>query len=90
MLIKDMLVCVFWGGTGSIEKLYAFFYKPASPERKVNGWEIYSPDKEFARQGVSEDWRVSKINEKYTVCLTAFLASFCSLFSPIAFLFLTR
>lgn len=55
---------------GRIEKLYAFTYQPPPPERELNGWELYDPLKEWARQGVDRDnhgWRISRINTDYTV-----------------------
>ncbi|KAF9895377.1 hypothetical protein FE257_000282 [Aspergillus nanangensis] len=53
---------------GRIDKLYAFAYQPPPPEREFNGWELYDPQKEWARQGVdcdSHGWRVSRINSNY-------------------------
>ena len=55
---------------GSLEKLYAFFFTPPTPERAVNGWKIYDALREYERMGIgsrSNDWRVSKINNSYTV-----------------------
>lgn len=55
---------------GSLEKLYAFFFKPPPPERVVNGWTVYDALKEYERMGLgtrTKDWRVSKINNTYTV-----------------------
>jgi hypothetical protein len=55
---------------GRIDKLYAFTYQPPPPEREFNGWELYDPIKEWARQGVDRDnhnWRISRINTDYTV-----------------------
>lgn len=55
----------------SVEKLYAFFYTPGSPERKHNGWAAYDPRKEYERMGVGTDkckgWRISRINKDYAV-----------------------
>ncbi|RFU26815.1 4-nitrophenylphosphatase, partial [Scytalidium lignicola] len=56
---------------GSIEKLYAFNYKPPPHERKINAWEIYDPRSEWKRQGISSKgvdrgWRISTINLDYT------------------------
>lgn len=53
-----------------MEKLYAFFFTPPTPERAVNGWKIYDALREYERMGIgsrSNDWRVSKINNSYTV-----------------------
>ncbi|KAI5847796.1 protein phosphatase [Morchella snyderi] len=54
----------------SVEKLYAFFYTPGSPERRHNGWAAYDPRKEYERMGVGTDkckgWRISRINKDYT------------------------
>lgn len=54
---------------GRIEKLYAFSYVPQPPEKELNGWSIYEPKKEFARQGISTDkgWRITRINTNYQV-----------------------
>lgn len=55
---------------GKIEKLYAFSFKPAPQEKGINGWNIYDPRKEFARQGISpaKGWRITNINADYQVC----------------------
>jgi myotubularin-related protein 6/7/8 len=56
----------------SLEKLYAFYFKPPPPERAVNGWTIYDPIKEYERMGIgtrSKDWRVSRINNSYAVSM---------------------
>ncbi|KAG9244134.1 protein-tyrosine phosphatase-like protein [Calycina marina] len=55
---------------GSIEKLYAFSYRPPPQEKAINGWEVYDPKAEWRRQGVSEKdvdrgWRISKLNLDY-------------------------
>ncbi|PKY04252.1 protein phosphatase [Aspergillus campestris IBT 28561] len=53
---------------GRVDKLYAFSYQPPPPEREFNGWELYDPRKEFARQGVGQNgrgWRISTINSDY-------------------------
>ena len=55
---------------GSLEKLYAFYFLPPPPERAVNGWEIYGAIGEYERMGIgtrTKDWRMSKINNSYTV-----------------------
>lgn len=56
---------------GSIEKLYAFNYKPNAKERQIKGWDLYDPREEFRRQGISEKqqdrgWRISNINKDYS------------------------
>jgi hypothetical protein len=34
-----------------------------------NGWELYHEEMEWKRQGLpNENWRISKLNEKYEVC----------------------
>ena len=55
---------------GSIDKLYAFSYKPQPPEKQINGWAIYDAKAEWKRQGISDKgvdrgWRISKINTDY-------------------------
>ena len=55
---------------GSIEKLYAFNYKPQPQEKEINGWELYDAKAEWKRQGISDKgvdrgWRISKINIDY-------------------------
>lgn len=50
----------------SIERLYAFLYKPGSLERQINSWNIYNPIKEFERQGVDSQWRYTKLNRDYS------------------------
>lgn len=55
---------------GSIEKLYAFAYKPQPAEKSINGWDIYDAKAEWKRQGISDKgvdrgWRISKINTDY-------------------------
>lgn len=60
---------------GSIEKLYAFSYKPHHRERQVRGWELYNPRDEFRRQGISDKlpdrgWRITEINKDYSFCPT--------------------
>ncbi|KAF7521962.1 hypothetical protein PCG10_007743 [Penicillium crustosum] len=54
-----------------IDKLYAFSYQPPPPEKEFNGWELYDPRKEWARQGCLNDgkaWRLSEINMNYEAC----------------------
>ncbi|KAJ5429885.1 Myotubularin-related protein [Penicillium cf. griseofulvum] len=51
-----------------IDKLYAFSYQPPPPEKEFNGWELYNPRKEWARQGCLDEgksWRLSEINVNY-------------------------
>ncbi|KAF3926253.1 Myotubularin [Dactylellina cionopaga] len=55
---------------GSVERLYAFIYKPTKFEAPYNGWNLYDAQKEFERQGITDDWRVSTINSSYTFCDT--------------------
>lgn len=55
---------------GSIEKLYAFSYKPQPPEKQISGWDVYDAKAEWKRQGISDKgvdrgWRISKINTDY-------------------------
>ncbi|BDD59341.1 hypothetical protein MPDQ_007589 [Monascus purpureus] len=53
---------------GRVDRLYAFTYQPPSPERALNGWELYDPLKEWARLGVEQNghgWRISRINMDY-------------------------
>lgn len=55
---------------GSIEKLYAFSYKPPAIEKQISGWSIYDAKAEWKRQGISDKgvdrgWRISKINVDY-------------------------
>lgn len=66
---------------GGLEKLYAFYYQPKSSERRCNGWTLYNPVKEFERMGVGTDrskgWRVTNINNDYSVRFTDALWSPC-------------
>lgn len=60
---------------GTVEKLYAFSYKPLKVEEGINGWELYDARAEFRRQGISEKstekgWRISTINQDYKFCDT--------------------
>ncbi len=57
---------------GRIEKLYAFSYRPQLPEKDVNSWKFYDPQRELERMGVSNDhpdckWRMTDINKDYKV-----------------------
>lgn len=64
--IKDLTVI-----KGGVEKLYAYFYQPMAAEKRSNGWTVYDPLKEYQRMGVGTDrcmgWRVSNINQDYSV-----------------------
>jgi hypothetical protein len=60
-----------------LEKLLAFSYHSVPREKKYNGWTLYDPRKEFARQGISpksseKGWRITEINKDYSVS-----GSFC-------------
>ncbi|KAK6544482.1 hypothetical protein TWF694_001176 [Orbilia ellipsospora] len=55
---------------GNLERLYAFIYKPTKVEAPFNGWKLYDAQKEFDRQGITADWRVSNINSNYSFCDT--------------------
>ncbi|CAN6610827.1 phosphoinositide 3-phosphatase [Trichomonascus vanleenenianus] len=57
------LTCV-----SSVDKLYAFMYKPGSAERRFNGWKFYDPRKEFERMGTfgADKWRFTEVNKNYT------------------------
>ncbi|KAK6499693.1 hypothetical protein TWF481_010054 [Arthrobotrys musiformis] len=57
-------------GAGTVERLYAFIYKPTKFEIPFNGWKIYDPQREFDRQGITQDWRLSNINSNYNFCDT--------------------
>ncbi|KAH6668014.1 protein-tyrosine phosphatase-like protein [Halenospora varia] len=55
---------------GAIDKLWAFSRQAQSPEKDINGWELYDPKAEWKRQGISDKgadrgWRISKINVDY-------------------------
>ncbi|KAJ5894159.1 hypothetical protein N7495_005850 [Penicillium taxi] len=55
--------------SGRLDKLYAFSYQPPPPEKEFNGWDLYDPMKEWARQGVMKEnsgWRISEINIDYS------------------------
>lgn len=74
---------------GGVEKLYAFYYQPNSVERKANGWDVYSSEREFERMGVGTErckgWRISHINKDYSVRRCVFrmvLACLTMQFSP--------
>lgn len=56
--------------SGRLDKLYAFSYQPPPPEKEFNGWDLYDPRKEWARQGLDKEnsgWRISEINNNYEV-----------------------
>jgi len=60
---------------GRIEKLYAFTYQPQPPEKEISCWDFYDPMKEWRRMGVGDPsrktkWRISSINQDYSVCWT--------------------
>lgn len=55
---------------GTIDKLYAFSYKPQPIEKQISGWDFYDAKAEWRRQGISEKgadrgWRISTINTDY-------------------------
>jgi hypothetical protein len=57
---------------GTLEKLLAFTYQGVPREKKVDGWGLYDPRREFARQGISpksaeKGWRFTEINKDYSV-----------------------
>ena len=54
----------------SLTKVFAFSYRQTF-EPEVDGWRVYNPDEEFARQGVlaaDSGWRVSHVNHEYSAC----------------------
>ncbi|BGP16515.1 hypothetical protein JCM10213_001146 [Rhodosporidiobolus nylandii] len=59
---------------GGLEGRYAFFCGPARGKEKGKGkagWEIYSPEEEFARMGLgtrSKAWRFTSINADFQFC----------------------
>ncbi|KAG5357290.1 Phosphoinositide 3-phosphatase [Yarrowia sp. C11] len=56
----------------SVDRLYAFFYKPGKSERRFNGWAAFNPQQEFGRQGAfaKNKWRLTALNENYALCAT--------------------
>ncbi|KAG5366029.1 Phosphoinositide 3-phosphatase [Yarrowia sp. B02] len=56
----------------SVDRLYAFFYKPGKSERRFNGWAAFNPQQEFGRQGAfaKNKWRMTGLNENYALCAT--------------------
>ncbi|KAI6246251.1 Phosphoinositide 3-phosphatase [Erysiphe necator] len=60
---------------GSIDKLYAFNYKPPQSEMRINGWNLYDAKNEWNRQGINNNstnkgWRISYINADYSFSST--------------------
>ena len=55
----------------SYDGLYAFHYSPQTKKfDRATGWDVFSPEKEFARMGIPNDsWRYSSLNEGYKVNL---------------------
>ena len=54
----------------SVEQLYGFHYRSASSK---NGWMIYNPRDEFARQGLgtrTKAWRFTDVNKDFSFCPT--------------------
>ena len=54
----------------SLTKVFAFSYRHTF-EPEIDGWRVYNPDDEFARQGVTaanSGWRVSHVNHEYAAC----------------------
>jgi hypothetical protein len=42
---------------------------------EINGWELYNEEAEWKRQGLPNDnWRISKLNDKYEVLFTTVIA----------------
>lgn len=56
----------------SVDRLYAFYYKPGKSERRFNGWAAFNPQQEFGRQGAfaKNKWRMTSLNENYALCAT--------------------
>ncbi|KAF9961980.1 hypothetical protein BGZ70_008160 [Mortierella alpina] len=55
---------------GSVEQLYAFYYKPSPPFSAADGWQIYDPLLEYERMGVgskNDQWRFSDINQSFSI-----------------------
>lgn len=54
----------------ALEELYAFRYQPTY-DSTIDGWNFYSPEREYARLGVpNAQWQMTKVNENYQVCDT--------------------
>jgi hypothetical protein len=51
----------------TVDELYAFHYCPDVDQGEARR-EIYDVELEFARQGLTSLWRVSRINEDYAFC----------------------
>lgn len=55
-------------------QFFAFKFRLPSTSKStmINGWEIYSEESEFKRQGafLQNQWRISKINENFEFCDT--------------------
>ncbi|GBP41632.1 Myotubularin-related protein 9 [Eumeta japonica] len=47
---------------------YPFFYRHMHPI-KENGYTLYSIEEEFTKVLATEEWRVSRVNHRYDVCL---------------------
>ncbi|KAF3918453.1 Myotubularin [Orbilia brochopaga] len=56
--------------SNTVDRLYAFKYKATKYELPFNGWTVYDPQREFDRQGITKDWRLSNINSNYNFCDT--------------------
>ncbi|EKX40604.1 hypothetical protein GUITHDRAFT_75440 [Guillardia theta CCMP2712] len=48
-------------------QVFAFSYRQQF-EPETDGWKVYNPDDEFARQVSMNGWRVSHVNHEYTAC----------------------
>jgi myotubularin-related protein 6/7/8 len=57
----------------SVDRLYAFSYRPPSAEKPIKCWGLYNPVKELERMGITQEtrqktgWRITNINAKYEV-----------------------
>lgn len=75
--------------SGRLDKLYAFAYQPPPPEKGLDGWKLYDPRKEWARQGVMKEdsgWRISEINTDYAVSLDMQIGmTYCMLMNHLVF-----
>lgn len=58
----------------SVERLYAYEFRPGPTEKKFNGWDLYDTAREFRRQGLHADgkspWRMTTLNAAYSLCPT--------------------
>ena len=57
---------------GTLDRLYAYSYKPPPDELRCNGWRSYDARREFKRLGIGpkeadKGWRISDINHDYDV-----------------------